>query len=38
MRNSAKIAVIAVILLGLMLVLVPIVLEAGFGIVALPPL
>ncbi len=38
MSNRTKVAIVALILLGLMLVLVPIVLEAGFGVLALPPL
>ena len=36
--NGRKIALFALVVLGLMLVLVPIVLEPGFGVVALPPL
>ena len=38
MSDRTKFAVAVLILLGLMLLLVPIVLEAGFGVVALPPL
>ncbi len=36
--NGTKFAVIALVVLGLMLVLAPIMLEAGFGVVSLPPL
>ncbi len=38
MTNRTRVAIVVLILLGLMLALVPIVLEAGFGVVALPPL
>ena len=38
MSDRTKVAMVVLILLGLAIVLVPIVLEAGFGVFALPPL
>ena len=36
--NRAKIALVALVVIGLLVVLVPLVLQAGFGVIALPPL